>query len=122
MNDPLSVMRMESLLQRKEELREMDWAQKICTAGRFLHKDVWTMPLDRGYVEFTVLPLFSGADKALRDFTHRKDISPEDKNQVEPYIRNNTLRVKNIRDNFLKGKRSALVPDDKISEPKKRHA
>jgi len=121
MVDPLPVKTMRRLLESRKP-RDLDWAHNLCTTGRFVHRDVWMRPLDRTYVNKTVVPLYTETVSALRTFAKSKDLSPQEKKLVQQFIHNNTCRQRNIKENFLKGKRSNLVPDDKVSGPKKRHA
>lgn len=121
MAETVNVITLRALLQRRTK-RDLTWAHNVCTTGRFAHRDVWIRTLERSYVDKTVVPLFSKAVSALRSFAKSKSLTPKEKKLVEVFIRNNSCRKRNIKMNYLKGKRSNLLPDDKVSGPKKRHA
>lgn len=48
-----------------------------------------------------------------------KVLEKDTKALILEYIENEKLRIRNIEENYLKGKPSAFVPDDLISEPQK---
>jgi len=120
-SDPLSVITLRDLIERDEELWNAEWSHDVCTAGRFVHIDVWTRFLGKDYVESTVIPLLEKAKEKLLKFKSHEGLSPNDIARIKVYIENNARRTKNIRENYLKAKPSAFTPEDKISELKKKH-
>jgi len=65
-----------------------------------------------------VLPLFEKAREVLSEWLNES----EDRNLVCQFIENNERRKENIRENFLKGKRSSLMPGDEVSGQKREGA
>jgi hypothetical protein len=106
---------MEFLLGTPPKERDMEWARRVCTTSRYLHVDVWRFCLKHDYVRKDVLPLLREARRKLRSLARRKDLEDGQGSKIREYVENDELRISNIEKNYLKGKKSAFVPDSMIS-------
>lgn len=101
----------------KNEQGRMTWARDVCIGSRSIHVATWRFCPPREFVTETVLPLLLCAQKKLSELVGVKDLSSEDRKKLKTYARNLDLRIRNISDNYLRGRPSAFIPDDTLSEP-----
>ena len=109
-----SVSRMRKLLRLPARERDSVWARKLCEAARDVHIDVWENCLLNTYVERCVVSLFLKSDSALQKL-NRSTARVGKGDEIAVYLRNNSLRLENIRDNYLHGRLSSFPPDSKLS-------
>jgi hypothetical protein len=85
-----------------------------------VHVDVWTYCPNYDYVKKEIVTLMHRAqeeiDKLVLLLEKKQD--KEGAEEVTIYKKNIGLRITNLQENYLQGKLSAFVPDNKISEPK----
>jgi hypothetical protein len=118
MSVSVAVERTKNVLARGENSRDpMRWAHDVCTASRAVHVGVWRFCPEQMYVEEKVLPLLHSAHEKLHSLLKGNDLTAADKEKVATYATNVELRMRNISGNYLKGKPSAFIPEDKLSEP-----
>lgn len=110
-----SIKRMKKLLRVPADKRNLPWARALCEAGRDLHNDVWEKCLLNTLVEGTVVKLFQKSGRFLARlkpaYEGRRGLS-----EMEDFLRNNSLRLENITENYLQGRLSAFPPDSGISK------
>jgi len=114
MSVKLSMKTMESLLALPVKKRDMRWAHDVCTASRFIHINVWRFCTPRKQVETDVIPLLKKARDKLRELMGKKGFNDT---KLSQYVENDTRRISNLEDNYLKGRFSAFRPDDTLSGP-----
>ena len=108
------IAKLKSLLGVPIKKRNLAWAKEVCTCSRFIHINVWRFCEERGYVEGQIVMLLKKAAKGIAALGESKG----EEEKFEVYKCNIEKRVVNIEKNYLKGKRSAFVPDDMISKAK----
>jgi hypothetical protein len=114
----LAVRKFEGLADGpKNEKGRMTWARNVCIESRSVHVATWRFCPPRDFVAETALPLLLRAQKKLRELVGIKDLPNEEREKLETYSRNLELRIRNIAENYLHGRPSAFIPDDKLSEP-----
>lgn len=93
--------------------RNMEWAHELCTVSRFVHVHVWLYCVDLRTVEADVIPLLQRISTALAEFGERStSLSDDDRKHIREYMENDERRIVNIRSNYLKGRRSAFLPEE----------
>jgi len=112
----LSIERLESLIMVPVDKWDAEWAREVCTASRFVHLNVWIFTPKREQAR-DIIKLLQRARKDLLSMVNSGDFD-KDKKVIEPYIENVGGRIRNLKENYLVGKPSAFVPDDKLSEPR----
>lgn len=96
------------------EKRDLGWVKEVCRHSKLIHINVWRFYVERWYVEHKVLPLLNKIIGEIAALGKRKS----GKSGLDVYGSNVAKRVKNLKENYLEGKRSAFVPGDKIREMK----
>jgi hypothetical protein len=93
---------------------DVNWAHEVCTASRYVHINVWRFSPDHVIAQ-TIISLLERARNELLSIRNSGDFD-KDKHKVDSYIKNITSRVKNLKENYLKGNPSDFVPQDKLSQ------
>ena len=115
MHDPRSaIFRLKSMLDVPVEKRDMVWAHDLCTCSRFVHVNVWRFCPEPRVVEREIIPLLKQSQKELSALRARRDLREGEKKKISEYGANARLRLRNIEQNYVRGKRSAFLPTDKL--------
>ena len=117
MVDPLifSFMWMSCLLDVGVEDRTMDWAHDLCVASQLLHSDVWKGCFTTDVVQKKVLKLLTHAKRALSNIT-ATNTKGFDSDLIKSFKDNTNDRLRDIKDNYLRGNPPAILPGDKLRE------
>ena len=105
----VAVEELEILLSVAPEERNARWAYNVCVLSRHVHINVWDDCPRPEIVEGIIELLNSALDEIGK--LDVKVYSQHDKEEVDVHIRNIRRRIKNLKDNYLKGKPSDFRPD-----------
>ena len=108
------IKQMKELLEVPKKERNAKWGHDVCTESRFIHIDVWQSCPDRKIVVGEIIPLLKEAGKGLFELTSSNTIEETDRLEIEKYAHNDILRIKNLEENYAKGRMSAFVPDETL--------
>lgn len=116
MNLRSSLGRMKLLLRVPSKKRDGKWAYDVCTASRWIHVGVWKECPNPRYVFSEVLRVMIDAKKELQVLKGKKHFNTAERKEISAYVQNDSKRIKNIKQRYLKGKSSEFAPDHKISK------
>lgn len=115
-NLSLILKRTESLLTVPKRKRDFRWAHEVCTMSRFIHLNVWTSCAEDEYVKRQVLPLLKKAAHELEAIRKAGGQDNDTKIALLATRRNVEARIRNLQTNFLAGKLSDFMPEDRIGK------
>jgi len=107
----VAVECLRSLLDVPPAERGVSWAHEVCTYSRYIHINVWTERPSIRYVRKEIVgKLLNKAAREVEVLATLNRFNEVERSEIQHFHKNISLRVENIKNNFLSGRPSDFDP------------